>query len=181
MNFSNMSPSHGCSSTGTAPAWVRSTGCSPSGTKCSSVGPPQGHKPCQQTYSSMDSSVHGSTGPAKKLRKHKLSTESHLPAEHIHLLSVGSSMGCRWICASLRTSMVCRGTIYLTTFFSTSCRGTSTLEPEAPPPPPSSLTLSFAQFFLLCILTPFSCCKNTLKQVFFPFLNILSQKRYHHR
>jgi len=35
-------------------------GCSPSGTGCSSVGPPWGHKPCQQTCSSVGSSLHRS-------------------------------------------------------------------------------------------------------------------------
>jgi len=38
----------GCSSSRTAPAWVPPTGCSPSGTGCSSVGPPRGHKPCSK-------------------------------------------------------------------------------------------------------------------------------------
>ncbi|KAK4827417.1 hypothetical protein QYF61_017847 [Mycteria americana] len=52
-NFSSVRPSHrlqffmNCSS----------VGCSPSGTDCSSVGPPQGHKPCQQTCSSVGSSL----------------------------------------------------------------------------------------------------------------------------
>jgi len=35
------------------------TGCSPSGTGGSSVGPPQGHKPCQQTCSGVGSSPRG--------------------------------------------------------------------------------------------------------------------------
>ncbi|KAK4810725.1 hypothetical protein QYF61_007699 [Mycteria americana] len=56
----------GCSSSQTAPAWVPSMGCSPSGTDCSSVGPPQGHRSCQQTCSSVGSSLHGVTGPASK-------------------------------------------------------------------------------------------------------------------
>ena len=38
----------------TAPAWVFSMGCSPSGTNCSTVGPPQAHKSCQQTCSTVD-------------------------------------------------------------------------------------------------------------------------------
>jgi len=36
------------------------TGCSPSGTGCSSMGPQRGHKPCQPTCSSVGSSLHGS-------------------------------------------------------------------------------------------------------------------------
>lgn len=36
-----------CSSSPTALAWVPSTGCSPSGTGCSMVDPPRGHKSCQ--------------------------------------------------------------------------------------------------------------------------------------
>ncbi|XP_048158286.1 uncharacterized protein LOC125325369 isoform X1 [Corvus hawaiiensis] len=40
-----------------------SMGYSPSGTGCSSVGPPQGHKSCQKTCSSMASSLQGSTCP----------------------------------------------------------------------------------------------------------------------
>jgi len=43
------------------------TGCSPSGTGCSSVGPQQDHKPCQQTCSGVGSSLHGSTGPGRSL------------------------------------------------------------------------------------------------------------------
>jgi len=43
------------------------TGCSPSGTSCSSMSPPRRHKPCQQTCSGMGSSLHGSTGPGRSL------------------------------------------------------------------------------------------------------------------
>ena len=53
----------GYSSPQTAPAWVPSTGCSPSGTDCSSGGPPRGHQSCQQSCSSLGSSLHRSTGP----------------------------------------------------------------------------------------------------------------------
>ena len=45
-------PPTGDSPPPTAPAWVLPRGCSPSGTGCSSVGPPQGHKSCQQSCSS---------------------------------------------------------------------------------------------------------------------------------
>jgi len=50
-NFSNVSPSHRLQPQ-TVPPWVLPMGCSSSGTGCSSMGPPQGHKPCQQTCSS---------------------------------------------------------------------------------------------------------------------------------
>jgi len=60
-------PLTGDSSPQTAPAWVPSTGFISSGTGCSSVGPPQGHKPCQQTCSGMGSSLHGSTDPGRSL------------------------------------------------------------------------------------------------------------------
>jgi len=52
----------GCSSSQTAPAWVLPTGCSPSGTGFSSVGPPHDYKPCQQTCSSVGSSLRESAG-----------------------------------------------------------------------------------------------------------------------
>ena len=57
----------GCSSSQTAPARVSSTGCSPSGTGCSSVGPPRGSNPYQQTCSGVGSSLHGSAGPGRSL------------------------------------------------------------------------------------------------------------------
>ena len=60
-------PLTGDSSPLAAPMWVLPTGCSPSGTGCSSMGPPQGHKPCQQTCSGMGSSLHGSTDPGRSL------------------------------------------------------------------------------------------------------------------
>ncbi|KAK4828209.1 hypothetical protein QYF61_024643 [Mycteria americana] len=71
-----------------APAWVPSMGCSPSGTDCSSVGPPQGHKSCQQTCSSVGSSLHGPTGPARSLLQHRLPMGSQ-PPSGIHLLQRG--------------------------------------------------------------------------------------------
>jgi len=64
------------------------TGCSPSRTECSSVGPPWGHKFFQQTCSAVGSSVHGSTGPARSLLQHGLPTGS-LASLGIHLLQCG--------------------------------------------------------------------------------------------
>jgi len=75
----------GCSSSQTAPAWVPSMGCSPSGTGCSSVGPPWGHKSCQQTCFSVGCSLCGSTGPGRSLLQHRFSVVSQ-PPSGIHLL-----------------------------------------------------------------------------------------------
>jgi len=64
------------------------TGCSPSGTGCSSLGPPWGHKFCQQTCSSMGSSVHGATDPARSLLQHG-APHGLQPPSAIHLLWCG--------------------------------------------------------------------------------------------
>uniref|UniRef100_A0A8B9RUN6 Protein artemis n=1 Tax=Accipiter nisus TaxID=211598 RepID=A0A8B9RUN6_9AVES len=55
-------------------------GCSPSGAQCSSVGPPWGPKCCQQTCSSVGSSLHGATGPARSLLQRGLPTGSQPPS-----------------------------------------------------------------------------------------------------
>jgi len=121
--------------------------------------PPQGHKPCQQTCSSVGSSIHGSTGPGRSL-----------------LWRGVPSTGYRWRSTPLWTSMDCRGTSCLTMVFSTSCKERlSALTFQEPPPPPSSLTLVSAELFLSHRLTP-------LCQLLFfllPFLNVLSQRHYH--
>jgi len=119
------------------------------------VGPLRGHKSCQQTCSSMGSSLHGSTGPARSLLQHWLPRHHRLLWAHPPALA--------W------TNMGCRGTASLTMVFITGCRGTSALAPGTPPPPPSSLTLVFVEWFLSHILTPFSCCNLTLC-IFFPLL-----------
>ena len=59
------------------------------------------------------------------------------------------------------------------------CRGMSDPAPGAPPPPPSSLTLLSAELFLSDILTLLS--QLPFHHRFFPFLNMLSQKRYQSR
>ena len=86
-NFSNGVLPMGCRSSQTAPAWVPSTACSPSGADCSSVGPPRGHKSCQKTCS-VGSSLHGSTGPARNLLQWGLPTGSQ-PPSGIHLFRHG--------------------------------------------------------------------------------------------
>jgi len=143
-----------------APAWLPTTGYSPSETDCCSVGLLRGHKPCQQTSSSVGSSLLGSTGPASSLLQHGLPTASQSPSG-IHLLWCGILLGCRWISVPLQISMSCRAKACLAMVFSMGCRGISAPMPGAPPPPPpSSLTLVCAELFLSCILTPlshFSC------------------------
>ena len=115
----------GCSSSQTTPTWVLPMGCSPSGTGCSSVGPPRGHKPCQQTYSSVGSSLHGSTGPGRTLLQHRVSTGSQFPLGASTCSSMGSFMGSRWIsnCFTMDLPPWAAGD-----------RGTSALKPGTPPP-----------------------------------------------
>jgi len=72
----------------TAPSWVLSRSGSPSGIGCSSVGPPQGHRSCQQTCSSVGYSLHGSTGPGRSLLQRGLPMVSQPPSA-IHLLRCG--------------------------------------------------------------------------------------------
>lgn len=67
MNFSSVSASTGWSYSWTIPARVSSIGCSPSGRISSSMGPLPGHKSCQNTWSSVGSSLHGFTGPSWSL------------------------------------------------------------------------------------------------------------------
>jgi len=129
------------------------TGCSPSGTGCSSVGPPRGHKPCQQTCSGVGSSLHSSAGPGRSLLQRGLPTGSQLPSS-IHLLRRGVLHGLQGnLCSS-------------------TC-STSSLPP--------SLTLVSARLSLSHILTPLSPGAKLCYAGLFSFLNLLSQRRYHHR
>jgi len=153
--FCNVSPSHGLQFF----------------MNCSSVGPPWGHKPCQQTCSTMGSSH--STGP-QVLPGACSSTGS--PQGHSLFWAsscsgVGSSVGCRWISAPPWTSMGCRGTTCLAMVFSTGCRGISAPAPGAPPSHPSSLTLVSAELFLLHLLGPLSWLLLLLHSSFSPLLN----------
>jgi len=108
----------GCSSSGTAPVWVLPRGAVlQEGTGCSSVGPPWGHKPCQQTCSSVGSSLHGATGPARSLLQTELLMGSQ-PPSGILLLP----------CGPLAAVTACP-----TTVCSTGCRGTSAPGLGAPP------------------------------------------------
>jgi len=137
-------------------SWSLPMGCSPSGTGCSSVGPPQGHKSYQQTCSSMGSALHGSAGSWQAPHK-ATSCFRHPPASawnHFHGLQVDmcSTMGLHG----------CRGTTCLTMVFITSCKERfSALATRAPPPPPLSLILVSAELFLSLHLTPLSNCRFT--------------------
>jgi len=64
------------------------------GTGYSSVGPPWGHKSCQQTCSGTGSSLHGSTGPGRSLLQRGFPTGSQ-PPSGIHLLRHGVLHGLR--------------------------------------------------------------------------------------
>jgi len=76
----------------------------------------------QQTCSSMGSSLHGSTGPARNLLQRGLPTGSQ-PLLGIHLPQCGiASRGYRWISSPSWTSMDCRRTACLTVVFITSCK-----------------------------------------------------------
>ena len=78
-------------------------------TSCSSVGPLQGYKSCHQTCSSVGSSLHGATGPARSLLQRGLPTGSQPPSDTFTCAGVGSSsMGCRWRSALPWTSMGAR-------------------------------------------------------------------------
>lgn len=84
----------GCSSSLTAPAWVRSTECYPLWTDYSNMRLcATDHKLWQQTYSYESSSLHRVRGPGRSLLQHGLSTRSQNLLS-IHLLCHG--VLCSW-------------------------------------------------------------------------------------
>ena len=143
-------------------------GCGRSGTGCSSMGPPGGHKPYQQTCCRVGSCLCGSTGPGRSLLRCGLPTGSQPPG--IHQLQCGvPSMGCGWISAPPWTSMGSRGTACLTMIFIKSCRGKFLLwRLEHLLPLLLSLTFVSAELFLSHSLTPLS--QLLLPSSFFPLL-----------
>jgi len=166
----------GCSSLRTATVWVPSMGCSPSGTGCSSVGPPGVTSPASKPAPAWSPL---STGPQvlAEACSRVDSLQGHSLLQASTSSSMGSSTGYRWISAPPWTSMGCRRTTCLTVVFTTSCRGISSLVPGAPQPSPASLPLVSAVLFLPHSLTPlFLGCSC---EVLFTFLNILSQRHYH--
>jgi len=122
----------------TSPMWVLPTGCSPSGTDCSSVGPTQGHKVTS-----------GACSSAGFLWGHSLLQASNCS-------SVRSSTVCMWISAPPWTY---RGTACLTMLFSTGCSRISALAPGAPPLPPSPVTSVSAELFPSHRLIPLLLCR----------------------
>jgi len=158
----------------TAPAWVLPTGCSPSGIDHSSLGPPWGHKPCQQTCSNMGSSLHGSAGGACSSVGPPRVTASigHPPAP-----VWGPPRGCRWISAPLWTSMGCRTCLphhgLLHGLQDNLCSGAqSTSSPSFF----TDLGVCRVVSHIFFLLSPV-----TVAQILFPpFLNTLPQRRCHH-
>jgi len=107
---------------------------------------------------------------------------SQLPSG-IHLLWCGvPSMGYRLISAPPWTSMDCRGTVCLTRVSITSCKGRLSPPVSRAPPP-----LSFFTDLGVCRVVSFTSSHSSLSTAvsphffFFPFLNLLSQRCYHHQ
>ena len=172
----------GCSSSRTAPVWVLSVGCSPSGTGCSSVGHPQGHKPCQQTCSGMGSSLPRSTGPGRNLLQLGIPMGSH-PSSDIYLLWHGvPSTGYRRIPVAPWPSMSCREKSCLTMVFIMSCKGKlSSPASRAPSPPAPTFFTDLGVCRAVSLTLSHSSLSTAISSqfFFFTFLNILSQKCYH--
>jgi len=159
-----------CSSSRTAPAWVLSTGCSPSGTHCSSVGPPQGHRSCQKTCSCMISASWGNSScqePAPACTLHRVQVMSTC-------CGVGSSIGC---IVNIHSGVVLhklQGTTCSTTVFCRSFRGVSAPVTGAPPASPSPLALGCAGLFLSHF--SHSSLSQLLYISFHSFLHVLWQR-----
>ncbi|XP_064501646.1 protein N-terminal glutamine amidohydrolase isoform X1 [Pseudopipra pipra] len=130
-----------------------------SGTGHSSVGPPWGHKSCQQTCSSMDSSLHGSAGPCQE----------SAPARASHWVTAFFQAS---TCSSMRLLQGLQGHSCFTMVFTTGCRGISAPVPGGPPPPPSSMNFMSAELFLSQILAlVFSGRNYVCGRAFFFFLS----------
>ncbi|KAK4810951.1 hypothetical protein QYF61_013359 [Mycteria americana] len=132
MKFSNVGPSHGlqffmnCSSMGPSHRLQSFR------TGLLQHGSLTGHRSCQKTCSSVDSSPQGCSScqepaPARALHGVTTSFRACPPA-----LAWGPPRDAVWISAPLGSSTV----------FTVGCRGISSPAPGAPPPPPSSVTLA---------------------------------------
>jgi len=146
------------------------------------MGPPRGHKPCQQTCFIMGSSLHGSAASARSLLQHGLPAGS-LPPSGIHLLQCGDPfLGYRWMSAPLWTSMDCRRTACLTMVFITSQKGTLSAPASQGSPPPSFFTdlgvcrdvpFTLSHFSLFTAISPqvfFHLLKHVMTEVLPPLL-----------
>jgi len=136
-----------CSSTGSLP-WRQSS------VNCSSVGPPQGHKPCQQTCSSVGSSLHGSTGSGRSLLQHGAPHRVTASFRQPSALAWGPFHGPQVeICSTVDLHEL-QGTACLIMGCPRGCRGMYVSVPGAPPPPPSALTLVSAELFSHILIPP---------------------------
>jgi len=174
-DFSKVSPSHELPHSGILP-----TGCSPSGTGCSSMGPPWGHKPCQQTCSSVGSSLHRSTGPGRSLIQCGLPMGSQ-PPSGIQLLRCGVFHRLRVDLCSTMDLHGLQGDNLPHHGLHHELQGKTLCSDVSSTSSPSFFTdlgvcrvvsLTSSHSSLLTAISPW---------VFFPFLNILSQRCYHHR
>ncbi|XP_049649849.1 uncharacterized protein LOC126035356 [Accipiter gentilis] len=168
----------GCSSSRTAPAWVHSTVCSPSGAHCSSAGPPRGHKSCQKTCS-MGSSLHRSAGPARSLLQCGVPTGSQ-PPSGTHLLRRGVLHGLQVDICSIVDLHGLQGDSLPHQGLHHGLQGN--LHSGA-------WSISSPSFFIDLgvhrLVSP-TCSHSSprgcfsLSQLFFSFLKMLSQRRYHY-
>jgi len=137
--------------------------------------------PASKTCSGMESSLHGSAGPGRgplqRRAPHGVTVSFRHPPAPVWGLpwATGGYLlhcGPPWTAGEQPASPL---------VFITSCKGrlSAPIFQAPPPPPPSSLTLVSAELFLSHHLTPLSnCCLNP-EFFFFPFSNMLSQRRYH--
>lgn len=126
------------------------TGDSSLGRECSSIGLPWGHKCCQETCSTMGSSLHEATGPAWSLHQCGFLTES----QGIHLLWCGVLCGLQMDLCSPWDPHGLQGHRCLTMGCTRGCRGISALVPGAPPPSASSVSWVCLQGCFPHILSP---------------------------
>jgi len=181
--FSNASPSHGlqfftnCSSVGPCHRVQsfrnRLLQCgSPTGSHALPAnllqrGSPRGRKPCQETCSSVGSSLHGSTSPGRILLQHGIPMGSQ-PPSGIHLLWRGVLHELQVeICSTMDLhglqghSLHHQGLLH-------GLQGNLCSDTCSTSSPPFALTFaSAAELFFSHILTLLSCCKMLLSRGFF--------------
>ena len=165
----------GYSSSRTAPAWVPSRGCSPSGTDCSSVGPRGVTSPASKPAPAWAplstapqvhrTSLHGSAG--------SLGRASHgLTASfgRIHLLRRGVLHGLQVdVCSTIHLHGL-QGDSLPHHGLPHGLQGNLCSAAWSTSSPPSSLTLVSAELLLSHILTPLSGCNCCCAVAFFPLL-----------